>query len=97
MPRHLFEGNAFGGFGVTDYAAGVIVGDEAFRNNVEKQNRDGKENGANQNRERAMLEHQLQRPAITAQQPVVSPLGFLIPLASLVLDRGHPARIFLSR
>ena len=47
MPRHLFEGNAFGGFRVADDAAGVIVGNEALRDDVEEYNRDGEENAAN--------------------------------------------------
>src|SRR5437764_180009 len=77
MPRHFSKGNAFGGFRVADNLAGIVVGDETLRNDVEKRNRNQKQHAANCQRQAAILQSNLQGPAISPDQPIIAALGSL--------------------
>ncbi len=96
MPRHFFERNSLRRFRVANDAAGVVVRNKALGNYVEERDRYQEEHAANQHRQRAVLEHELQGPAIAAHQPIVNALARLPPLATLCRGRGHPARIFIT-
>src|SRR6266704_4501197 len=93
MPRHFFERDAFGGFRITDNLTRVVVGDEAFRDQVKEHDGYGKQNSADHDRERAMLQHHLKRPAIATNQPFVGLLS-LLPPGSF---GGFDSITFLSR
>ena len=99
MPRHFSEGNSFGSLRVADNLAGIVVRDEAFRNNVEERNRDQKQHAANCERQRAIFQSNLQRPAVPANQPFVSAFGGLPKSAMLgrTWSAGILARIFALR
>src|SRR5262249_24500782 len=77
VPRHFRERDSFGSLGVADYLTGVIGGDEAFGNDVEKPDGDQKQYCANKHREGAMLESELQSQAVTANQRVICTLSCL--------------------
>src|SRR5712691_3967620 len=94
MPGHLCKRNSLGGFGVTNYSAGVVVRNKTFRNYIEERNCYQEENAANEYCQGPMLEHELQSPSITTDQPFVSAFGLLPPGASLCWERGRPARMF---
>src|SRR5206468_10129625 len=76
---HFFEGNAFCCFRVSDNLACIVVGNEAFRNQIKEPDSYGKQNSTDHHCERAMLQHDLQRPTITANQPFISLLSLLPP------------------
>src|SRR5436853_301416 len=86
MPRHLVERDTFSSFGVTNDAARIVVGNETFGNYIKEEDGDDEQNSADQDRERTMLQRELQRPAITSDQPFVSVLGLLPPSALRWLD-----------
>src|SRR5437763_13244570 len=92
MPRHLSKGNAFGSFRVADNLAGIVVGDETLRNDVEERNRNQKQHAANCQRQSAILQSNLQRPAISPDQPIIAAFGRLPELS--VLERRHPCLRF---
>src|ERR1700674_3940159 len=87
MPRHFFERNSFGGFGVANDAAGVVLRNKALGDYIKKRDRYQEQHAANQHRQRAVLEHELQSPAITAHQPIVNALAGLPPLAPFCRER----------
>src|SRR5882724_3175344 len=91
MPRHFSKRNAFGSFRVADNLAGIVVGNETLRNNVEERNRNQKQHPANRQRQSAVLQSNLQRPAISTDQPFIAALGNLPELS--MLDRTRSAGI----
>src|SRR5258707_1141335 len=93
MARHFGKRNALGCFRVAHYAAGIVVGNKTLRDHIEEADRNQEENSANHDRQRAVLEDNLQGPAIAAHQPLVSSLRLLPPPGWT--ERGHLARILL--
>ena len=81
MPRHLVERDPFRRLGVTNDATRIVVGNKSFGNHVKEEDRDNEQNSADQDCEGTMLQGDLQRPAITSDQPFIGMLGFLPPCA----------------
>src|SRR5207248_10089948 len=72
---------AFRRLGVTNDAARIVVGNETLGNYIKEKDGYDEQHPTDQDRERTIFECELQRPAITSDQPFVSMLGFLPPCA----------------
>src|SRR5689334_23119363 len=77
MPGHFIERNSFGGFGVADDLPRVVVWNEAFRNDVEQCNGHEKEHAADSERQRPVLERDLESPTIATDEPFITALSRL--------------------